>query len=145
MSIWEKSDLVVDGHTVVAGTPQGEKEIMARMDAALARLTAGGARVVMVTEAAPAPNPAQGTQTTSLKADDDGYARLNALLRRFQARHRGPGHARRPRREAVPERTAVPRAGRRPARPARRTSLHPDRRDLGRALGPDRRSSDTGR
>jgi microsomal dipeptidase-like Zn-dependent dipeptidase len=88
MSIWEKSDLVVDGHTVVAGTPQGEKEIMARMDAALARLTAGGARVVMVTEAAPAPNPAQGTQTTSLEADNDGYARLNALLRRFQARHR---------------------------------------------------------
>jgi peptidoglycan/LPS O-acetylase OafA/YrhL len=88
MSIWEKSDLVVDGHTVVAGTPAGEAEIMARMDAALARLTAGGARVVMVTEAAPAPNPAQGTATTSLKADNDGYARLNALLRRFQARHR---------------------------------------------------------
>ena len=43
MSIWEKSDLVVDGHTVVAGTPAGEKEIMARMDAALARLTAGRA------------------------------------------------------------------------------------------------------
>jgi hypothetical protein len=60
---------------------------MARMDAALARLTAGGAHVVMITEAAPAPNPAQGTQTTSIKADDDGYARLNALLARFQARH----------------------------------------------------------
>jgi peptidoglycan/LPS O-acetylase OafA/YrhL len=89
MSVWEKSDLVVDGRTVVAGTAAGEKEIMARMDAALARLTAGGARVVMLTEAAPAPNPAQGTQTTSLKADNDGYVRLNALLRRFQARHRG--------------------------------------------------------
>ncbi len=89
MSIWEKSDLVVDGHTVVAGTPAGEKEIMARMDAALARLTAGGARVVMVTEAPPAPNPADGTYTTSVKADDDGYVRLNALLARFQARHRG--------------------------------------------------------
>ena len=88
MSIWEKSDLVVDGRTVVAGTPAGEREIMARMDAALARLTAGGARVVMITEAGPAPNPAQGTQTTSLKADNDGYVRLNALLRRFQARHR---------------------------------------------------------
>ncbi|MDP9331725.1 MAG: acyltransferase [Actinomycetota bacterium] len=88
MSIWEKSDLVVDGRTVVAGTPAGEKEIMARMDAALARLTAGGAHVVMITEAGPAPNPAQGTQTTSLKADNDGYVRLNALLRRFQARHR---------------------------------------------------------
>ena len=88
MSIWEKSDLVVDGHTVVAGTPAGEREIMARMDAALARLTAGGARVVLVTEAAPAPNPAEGTLTTSTKADNDGYARLNALLVRFQARHR---------------------------------------------------------
>jgi peptidoglycan/LPS O-acetylase OafA/YrhL len=87
MSIWEKSDLVVDGHTVVAGTPAGEKEIMARMDAALARLTAGGAHVVMITEAAAAPNPAQGTQTTSIKADNDGYTRLNALLARFQARH----------------------------------------------------------
>ena len=42
----------------------------------------------MVTEAAPAPNPAQGTETTSIrKADDDGYVRLNALLRRFAARH----------------------------------------------------------
>ena len=87
MSIWEKSDLVVDGHTVVAGTPAGEKEIMARMDAALARLTAGGAHVALVTEAAPAPNPAQGTLTTSTQADNDGYVRLNALLRRFQARH----------------------------------------------------------
>jgi hypothetical protein len=89
MSIWEKSDLVVDGKTVVAGTPAGEKEIMARMDAALARLTAGGAHVALVTEAAPAPNPAQGTLTTSTKADNDGYVRLNALLRRFQARHAG--------------------------------------------------------
>jgi hypothetical protein len=41
----------------------------------------------MITEAGPAPNPAQGTQTTSLKADNDGYVRLNALLRRFRARH----------------------------------------------------------
>ena len=89
MSIWEKSDLVVDGKTVVAGTPAGEKEIMARMDAALARLTAGGAHVALVTEAAPAPNPAQGTLTTSATADNDGYVRLDALLRRFQARHPG--------------------------------------------------------
>jgi peptidoglycan/LPS O-acetylase OafA/YrhL len=88
MSIWEKSDLVVDGKTVVAGTPEGDKEIMARMDAALARLTAGGAHVALITEAGPAPNPAQGTLTTSVKADNDGYLRLNALLRRFQARHR---------------------------------------------------------
>ncbi|MEY2458929.1 MAG: hypothetical protein QOG30_759 [Acidimicrobiaceae bacterium] len=87
MSIWEKSDLVVDGRTIVAGTSEWETEIMARMDAALAKLTSGGARVVMVTEAAPAPNPAQGTETFDREADDAGYARLNALLRRFAARH----------------------------------------------------------
>jgi peptidoglycan/LPS O-acetylase OafA/YrhL len=89
MSIWEKSDLVVDGRTVVAGTPAGDREMMARMDGALARLTAGGARVVVLTEAAPAPNPAEGTVTTNTKAETDGYARLNTLLHRFAARHAG--------------------------------------------------------
>ena len=87
MSIWEKSDLVVAGHTIVADTPRWEAEIMARMDGALALLTAGGARVVVVTEAAPAPNPAQRSETTDAKADDAGYVRLNALLQRFRARH----------------------------------------------------------
>ncbi len=136
MSIWEKSDLVVDGKTVVAGTPAGEKEIMARMDAALARLTAGGAHVALVTEAAPAPNPAQGTLTTSAKADNDGYVRLNALLRRFQARH--PGTV-----TLVDLATKLCPTG--PPCPAkvdglhaasRRTALHPDRGDVGRALHP---------
>ena len=136
MSIWEKSDLVVDGKTVVAGTPAGEKEIMARMDAALARLTAGGAHVALVTEAAPAPNPAQGTLTTSTKADNDGYVRLNALLRRFQARHRRRRHPRRSRDEAVPVRSAVPGQGRRTPRAPRRTALHPDRGHVGGALHP---------
>jgi hypothetical protein len=89
MSVWEKSDLVVGDHTIVADTPQWESEIMSRMDAALARLSIGGARVVVVTQAAPAPNPAQRTETTDRKADDAGYVRLNTLLRRFQARHPG--------------------------------------------------------
>ena len=87
MSIWEKSDLVIDGRTIVAGTPEWETTIQSRMDSALARLTAGGARVVLVTEAAPAPNPAQGIETFDRQADDEGYARLNDLLRRFAARH----------------------------------------------------------
>ena len=125
MSIWEKSDLVVDGKTLVAGTPAGEKEIMARMDAALARLTAGGAHVVLVTEAAPAPNPAQGTLTTSTKADDDGLraprTRCCAGSRRA---HRGQVTLVDLATQAVPERTAVSRDGRRPARPARRPPLH---------------------
>ena len=42
---------------------------------------------MVVTEAAPAPNPAQRNETTNPNADDAGYVRLNALLRRFQARH----------------------------------------------------------
>jgi len=87
MSAWEKSDLMVDGHTIIADTPQWELEIMSRMDDLLALLTAGGARVVIVTEPAPAPNPAQRNETTNPNADDAGYVRLNALLRRFQARH----------------------------------------------------------
>jgi SGNH domain (fused to AT3 domains) len=87
MSVWEKSDLVVGGHTIGAKTPQWEAKIMARMDGALALLTAGGARVVVVTEAASAPNPAQRSETTDPNGDDAGYVRLNALLRRFRARH----------------------------------------------------------
>jgi hypothetical protein len=62
---------------------------MARMDTALARLTAGGARIAVVTEAAPAPNPAQRTETTDRKADDAGYVRLDRLLRNFRSRHPG--------------------------------------------------------
>jgi hypothetical protein len=89
MSVWEKSDLVVGGRTIVADTPQWETTIMSRMDAALARLTAGGARVAVVTQAAPAPNPAQRTETTDRKADDAGYVRLDRLLRMFRSRHPG--------------------------------------------------------
>src|SRR5262249_12930251 len=87
MSIWEKSDLVVAGSTIVAGTPAWESTILARMDAALARLTAYGAHVVMLTEAAPAPNKAQARQHTNDSAQQAGYTRLNVLLRRFAARH----------------------------------------------------------
>ena len=87
MSIWEKSDLVAGDKVLVAESPEWETEINARMDAALARFTAVGARVVMVTEAAPAPNPAAATDQIDHDADDAGYARLDSLLQRFQARH----------------------------------------------------------
>jgi peptidoglycan/LPS O-acetylase OafA/YrhL len=87
MSTWEKSDLVSGGQTIVAGTAEWRREIMARMDAALVRLTAGGARVVLVPIPAPAPNPAQLTAHTDRDADDAGYVRLNAMLRSFQDRH----------------------------------------------------------
>ncbi|MEP6623247.1 MAG: acyltransferase family protein [Acidimicrobiia bacterium] len=88
MSIWEKSDLVVDGKTLVSGTPAGDRAMFARMDDALAQLTRGGARVVLVIGAAPAPNDAQGTNNTSNAIDDASYRRLASIDRRFAARHR---------------------------------------------------------
>jgi hypothetical protein len=57
------------------------------MDQALARVTAYGAKVVLVTVAAPAPNDAQGTNNAGTAADDAGYARLDRIDREFAARH----------------------------------------------------------
>ncbi|MDQ6697800.1 MAG: acyltransferase [Actinomycetota bacterium] len=88
MSLWEKSDLLLHGKTLVSGTPAGDAEMLRRMGAALDRLTAGGAKVVMVTLAAPAPNDAQGASNTSNNIDDASYARLDRIERRFAALHR---------------------------------------------------------
>jgi len=87
MSIWEKSDLVVDGETLVSGTAAGDAEMQRRMDWELARLTAYGAKVVLLTEAAAAPNDAQGAGNTSNAVDNESYARLNLILSNFAARH----------------------------------------------------------
>jgi peptidoglycan/LPS O-acetylase OafA/YrhL len=87
MSIWEKSDLLLDGETLVSGTEAGDAEMLRRMDWELARLTAYGAKVVLLTEAAPAPNDSQGVGNTSNAVDNEGYSRLNLILARFAARH----------------------------------------------------------
>jgi hypothetical protein len=89
MSLWEKSDMIADGTTLVSGTPAGDAEMLRRMDQALARVTAYGAKVVLVTVAAPAPNDAQGTNNVDTAADDAGYARLDSLDRRFASAHPG--------------------------------------------------------
>ena len=83
MSIWEKSDLVVGNETLVSGTPAADAEMLHRMDGELARLTAYGAKVVVVTEAAPAPNDAQGVGNTSNAVDDASYGRLDTILGQF--------------------------------------------------------------
>lgn len=88
-SSWEKSDLVVDGKTLVNGTKAGDRAMLARMDEALKRLTRGGAHVMLVTIAAPAPNDAQGTDNTSNAVDDASYVRLASIERRFAKRHPG--------------------------------------------------------
>jgi hypothetical protein len=59
------------------------------MDWELARVTVYGAHVVLLTEAAAAPDDAQGVGNTSNAVDDASYARLDGILHRFAARHRG--------------------------------------------------------
>ncbi|HKE76524.1 MAG TPA: acyltransferase family protein [Acidimicrobiales bacterium] len=87
MSVWEKSDLVTDGGILVSGTPEHDREIQSRMDAALARLTAHGAHVVVLTVPAAAPNDAQGAANTSNAVDDASYLRLDHILRTFARHH----------------------------------------------------------
>jgi lysophospholipase L1-like esterase len=87
MSLWEKSDMIAGGRTIVSGTPEGDAEMLRRMDAALTRVTAYGAKVVLVTVAAPAPNDAEGASNTSNAVDDAGYARLDRIDRIFARRH----------------------------------------------------------
>ena len=87
MSIWEKSDLLVDGKTLRSGTPAGDHAMLARMDERYAQLARGGAKVVIVSVAAPAPNDAQGTKNSSNSVDDASYERLASITRRFAARH----------------------------------------------------------
>jgi hypothetical protein len=85
MSIWEKSDLVVDGTIVSAESTKGRAEMLRRMDAVLAGL--GPTPVALVTAAAPAPNDAQGVLNTSNDIDDASYVRLDAVLHAFARRH----------------------------------------------------------
>jgi peptidoglycan/LPS O-acetylase OafA/YrhL len=89
MSLWEKSDVIANGTTLISGTPAGDAEMLRRMDATLKRVTAFGAKVVLVTIAPPAPNDADGTSTTPREVDEAGYVRLDSLDRRFAAAHPG--------------------------------------------------------
>lgn len=87
MSIWEKSDLRVNGRSLRFGSPAANMVIVSRMDAAASRLTRNGAHLVVVTEAPHAPGTAMGTRQVSSAADDAELVRLNELLVKFAARH----------------------------------------------------------
>jgi peptidoglycan/LPS O-acetylase OafA/YrhL len=89
MSLWEKSDIIADGKTLVAKTPAWRVEMLRRMNAALAQITKYGAKVVLVTIAAPAPNDAQGASNTSNAIDNASYAGLDSIDREFAAQHPG--------------------------------------------------------
>jgi hypothetical protein len=88
MSLWEKSDIVKDGKTLVSGTPEWTAEMLRRMDAELARITKYGAKVAMLTIPPPAPNEAEGTANDSTReVDVASYERLDRIQREFAARH----------------------------------------------------------
>ncbi len=87
MSVWEKSDIIERGKTLINGTKAGDRTMLRRMDTALRRLTLGNAKVVLINVAAPAPNDAEGTKNTSNEIDNESYARLDSINRRFAARH----------------------------------------------------------
>jgi peptidoglycan/LPS O-acetylase OafA/YrhL len=88
MSLWEKSDIVKDGKTLVSGTRAGDAEMLRRMDAELKRITKYGAKVALLTIPPPAPNEAEGTTNDSTReVDVASYARLDRIQRRFAARH----------------------------------------------------------
>jgi hypothetical protein len=89
MSLWEKSDIVANGKTLVAKTPAWNREMLKRMNAALAEITKYGAKIVLVTIAAPAPNDAQGASNTSNAVDNASYAGLDAIDKEFAAEHPG--------------------------------------------------------
>lgn len=82
LSTWELSDRLVDGRVVKYGTEEGDRMLTASMDDALRRLTAGGARVVMLTVAPRAASDVAG-------ADDDSTGdirRYTDLMERVAAR-----------------------------------------------------------
>lgn len=83
LSTWDLADRLVDGEVVRAGTPEGDSALLGSMEEARKRLTAGGARVVLLTVAPNAPS-----DTAPADDDSDGEkSHYAALLRRFAAAH----------------------------------------------------------
>jgi peptidoglycan/LPS O-acetylase OafA/YrhL len=90
MSLWEKSDIISHGKTLVSGTPEWDAEMLRRMDAELKRVTKYGAKVAMLMIPPPAPNEAEGTSNDSTReVDVASYQRLDRIQRKFAALHPG--------------------------------------------------------
>ncbi len=91
MSLWEKSDIVSHGKTLVSGTPKWDAEMLRRMDKELARITKYGAKVAMLTiappprttpRAPPTPRIARSTsRATSASRASSGSSRRVILIR----------------------------------------------------------------
>ena len=83
LSVWEIANRIVDGRVDRIGTVTGNQSLLAGIDASVARLTAGGARVVFLAPAPPAAESAEPydpEQAITLQ-------RLATLLREYARQH----------------------------------------------------------
>lgn len=78
---------MVEGKTVKFSSPRWRQIMERRIDSALARLTAGGARVVMVTQPSHSDGNVQGNVVPRSDALDADFTRLNRYLREVAAAH----------------------------------------------------------
>ncbi|MCZ7527119.1 MAG: acyltransferase [Acidimicrobiia bacterium] len=83
LSSWETADHRVDGEHVRFGTPEGDEVLLEAMERARRRLTAGGARLVMLTMPAGAPSD----QYPDRPRDDDDFVRLSRITGELADRH----------------------------------------------------------
>ncbi|MGH9051119.1 MAG: SGNH hydrolase domain-containing protein, partial [Acidimicrobiia bacterium] len=83
LSVWEISNRIVDGRVDRIGTITGNQSLLAGIDASVARLTAGGARVVFLAPAPPAAESAEPYDPEQALA----LQRLAALLREYARQH----------------------------------------------------------
>jgi len=84
LSTWEMQDRVVGGTRMRFGTPEGDRELLHEMEATLSRVTATGARLVMLTPPPPVlgrngpPDPDRLAKTAHLNRLIDLFAYLHA-------------------------------------------------------------------
>ncbi|MGH8983736.1 MAG: SGNH hydrolase domain-containing protein, partial [Acidimicrobiia bacterium] len=83
LSVWEIANRVVDGRVDRIGTVTGNQSLLAGIDASVARLTAGGSRVVFLAPAPPAAASAEPYDPEQALA----LQRLAAILRDYARQH----------------------------------------------------------
>ena len=85
LSTWETADQLVNGQFYAFGSPAADALLLQELEQSREVLTAGGARLVLVTIAPRAETSA--TVPTDNPAEDQQYLHLDALLRTFAAQH----------------------------------------------------------
>jgi peptidoglycan/LPS O-acetylase OafA/YrhL len=85
MSTWETYDRVVGGERIRFGSRAWDDMMLAKIDQAAARLTAGGAHLVITTMAPRAPNELMSSDAAA--AETARYVRLNKLYTQYAGAH----------------------------------------------------------